>query len=272
MNAVSIGPLVFSNDRFAALVAGVVFFVACNVVVRRVDARFGPWGWKAFLIFGICARLGHVLVNADAFASEPLRVFSISQGGFHLSVGAVGVLAYTAFYFRRDLSNAAWTLIPGALSAFAAMLVVALAEGTPPIGLPAANFSNLQGERVNPSTFQGKPIVINLWASWCAPCRREMPMMAEVADGNEKATFLFVNQGEGRTEIDRYLNHENILLEHVLLDPLGQFSRNYKVPGLPATLFVGGDGTLQSVHMGEISREALILDIKNLQDAGGPED
>jgi hypothetical protein len=57
-----------------------------------------------------------------------------------------------------------------------------------------------------------------------------------------------------------------LTLDPVLLDGLGRFSRHYTTPGLPATLFIGADGRLRSVHMGEISREALLTGIGKLRD------
>ena len=108
-------------------------------------------------------------------------------------------------------------------------------------------------------------ILIDVWATWCPPCRREMPMMADVAANTDAAELVFVNQGEGQEIIQRYLTAENLELEHVVLDGLGEFGRHYEVPGLPATLFLKSDGTLQSVHMGEISREALVSGIQGLE-------
>lgn len=107
-------------------------------------------------------------------------------------------------------------------------------------------------------------MVINLWASWCPPCRREMPMMAELARSTEAAEFVFANQGENRDSIDRYLADNGISLDHVLLDSFGDLARHYGAPGLPATLFVGPDGVLEHAHLGEISREALQSRISGL--------
>ena len=78
--------------------------------------------------------------------------------------------------------------------------------------------------------------------------------------------LVFVNQGEGVEAIRRYLTTENLDLDDVVLDTLGKFGRHYGVPGLPATFFIGRDGTLQSVHMGEISREELLAGIHKLRE------
>lgn len=79
---------------------------------------------------------------------------------------------------------------------------------------------------------------------------------------------MFVNQGEGADVIQRFLMTENLELDHVVLDPLGEFERHYEVSGLPAPFSIGSDGALQSVHMAEISREVLLTGIQKLQDTG----
>ena len=82
-------------------------------------------------------------------------------------------------------------------------------------------------------------------------------MMAEMAAARDNVTFLFVNQGERRTTIEGYLNNEKLTLSNVLLDTRMDVPRHYATPGLPVTLFIGADGKLRSIHVGEISREAL---------------
>lgn len=90
-------------------------------------------------------------------------------------------------------------------------------------------------------------------------------MMADVAANTDDARLVFVNQGEGAEVIQRYLTAKNLKLDHVILDALAEFGRRYEVPGLPATFFIGSDGTPRSVHMGEISREGLLEDVSRIQ-------
>jgi hypothetical protein len=91
-----------------------------------------------------------------------------------------------------------------------------------------------------------------------------MPMMAEVAAARDDVAFLFVNQGERRTTIEGYLNNEKLTLSNVLLDSRMDVPRHYTTPGLPVTLFIGSDGKLRSLHVGEISREALTSAVARL--------
>ncbi|MDH6233715.1 thiol-disulfide isomerase/thioredoxin [Mesorhizobium soli] len=266
MNALSIGPLMFAPDRFAAVLAIGIFLAGAELLARNVDARFSGWSWRAGLAFLIGARLGHVLRHLDSFTAEPLRTLAVWQGGFLISVGLVAAVAITLIYLRRQPRLLIWTSVPVAASAFAAMFVVQLTAGVPPTPLPSGTYNALDGSAVAPASLTGKPMVINLWASWCPPCRREMPMVAEVSAANDRVAFLFVNQGEDEAAVKSYLETESLALGTVLLDGLGRFSRHYMTPGLPATLFVGADGRLRSVHMGEISREALLAGIAELQE------
>lgn len=262
MNAVAIGPLIFAPDRLAAILAIIAFLFFSEILARKVDRRFSSWARDTLLVFIVGARAGHVIQHADSFLAEPLRALYIWQGGFMIEAGIVVALAYTLFRFRRELRLALWAALPTIISAYIAFFILQLTAGTPAIPLPSGKmFHTLAGEPFQPDTLAGEPIVINLWASWCPPCRREMPMMADVAASTDDARLVFVNQGEGAEIIRDYLAAEELELNPVL-DTLGEFGRHYEVPGLPATFFIGRDGKLRSVHVGEISREKLLSGIQ----------
>ncbi len=265
MNAISIGPFVFATDRFAAILAIAAFLFVSEILARKVDRRFSSWAWGATLAFIIGARAGHVVRHGESFLAEPLRALYIWQGGFMIEAGLMLALAYTLFEFRRKLRLVLWAALPAVISAYVAFFVLQLTAGTPATPLPAGDtFRTLVGEPFQPAALKGEPLVINLWASWCPPCRREMPMMADVAATTDNARLVFVNQGEGVDVIRRFLEAENLQLDHVVLDTLGEFRRHYEAPGLPATFFITRDGVLQSVHMGEISREGLTTGIRRI--------
>lgn len=271
MNAVSIGPLVFAPDRFAAILAIAAFLVVSEILARKVDARFSRWAWGTTVAFIVGARAGHVIQHLDSFLAEPLRMIYIWQGGFLIWTGAALALVYTVFTFRHALRLAPWPALPAAAAAFIALVIIELTAGAPATPLPSGDvFRTLAGEPFRSADLEGEPLVINLWASWCPPCRREMPMMADVSTETNDARFVFVNQGEAAPTIKRYLDEKGLKLNQVVLDGLGEFARHYKVPGLPATLFIGADGMLRSVHMGEISREALLAGITRIQSARHP--
>ncbi len=103
----------------------------------------------------------------------------------------------------------------------------------------------------------GRPMVINLWASWCAPCLREMPLLAEFAAQRGDVEVLFVNSGETPAKVQAYLAREKLGPIRVLLDPELQIARHYGGKGLPITLFLRPDGRLSVMVTGEITRGLL---------------
>lgn len=264
MNAFTIGPLILSVDRFAGIIAICVFMLVGEVLARKVSQRFTNWSWWVVVAFIFGGRAGHVVAHFSSFKTELWRVVAIWQGGFSVTAGVIVAFITSFFLMRRYMTLLGWSVIPFATSAFAALVVIQLGASTPPTPLPTNSFLSYSGGTVIPASLAGKPLVVNLWATWCPPCRREMPMMAEVAASTDQASFVFVNQGESRPAVESYLQRESITLNNLLLDTLGEFSRHYKTPGLPATLFINSDGKLKSVYMGEISRENLISGIEAL--------
>jgi len=256
VNAVSIGPLVFASDRLAAILGICAFMIAAAILARRMDRAISAFASWALVVGLVAARLGHVALHWRSFADEPWRMFAIWQGGFEPLAGLAGVLLAGALTIRSSVAGI------GAAAALGVGLFVwagagALTQATLGQPAPAVALEQLDGPPMAISDAAGKPAVVNLWASWCPPCRREMPLLAETAARRADVTFLFVNQGEEAATIRRYLARDRISLGKILRDQSMQIARHYGVPGLPVTLFLRPDGTLASLHVGEISREAL---------------
>lgn len=256
MQVVSIGPLVFAGDRLAAIVGIGAFLIATSILSSRLDARIGRWSNWALIAGLIAARLGHVVENASSFAAEPWRILALWQGGFSWP-WAAGTVVAVSMILVRTRRTAIGVVVSLAAALLAWNVVWQLTNATPSTPMPDMALENINGGDTSLMAFAGKPLVVNLWASWCPPCRREMPMMAEMAAARDDVTFLFVNQGETRPAIEGYLSNEKLTLSNVLLDARMDVPRHYSTPGLPVTLFIGADRKLRSVHVGEISREAL---------------
>lgn len=258
MNAVAIGPFAFSADRFSAIAGMIVFMAVGSLLAARIDNRLGTWTTAAVLSGVIGARAAHVLIHAESFWQDPLRIFALWQGGFSSPGSLIGVLAATVVLWRSAPRATPWAAMPLATGFFVWVVVTALTNGNAAPHAPEATYAALaKGEAISIADRKNRPAVLNLWASWCPPCRREMPMMAGMATSNSHVDFLFANQGEGREVIAAYLRQAGIDLENILLDPFADLSRHYGAFGLPATLFINPDGTLAGSHLGEISRETL---------------
>lgn len=258
MNAVALGPLVFSADRLTAILSLAMFVLLAEALSRRVGPRLGHWAWLSVLVFVVAARFGHVLEYLDSFAQAPWRALAVWQGGFKVSNGVVAVFVFTFVYLRRHGGLLRWTVIPAGGALVTAVAMLLWTGDVTPASLPDEEFATLNGQGLVPASLTGQPVVVNLWATWCGPCRREMPMMAEVARDHPGTAFMFVNQREEPQRIATYLAVEGISLPNVVLDRQGRFGRHYASIGLPTTLFIGPDGVLRAVHVGEISSELLL--------------
>lgn len=260
MTAVTLGPLVFAGDRLAAILAFVAFLGFAAILSSRVDHRLGNWSLAVVPIGLVAARLGHVALHWQTFAPEPLRVFSVREGGFSGWAGLAAALLYTLYVFR-DVRLRAWSI--GALAGAFVIWNTAwqLVATTNAVAAPVDSFTMLDGSNRPLSDFAGKPVVLNLWASWCPPCRREMPMMASMAADRDDAVFVFANQGEGGHTVSQFMAGADLEIDHILLDQGYALAQHYGVSGYPATLFLDATGTLRSLHFGEISREAIAAGI-----------
>ena len=108
----------------------------------------------------------------------------------------------------------------------------------------------------------GQPMVVNLWASWCPPCVREMPVLEQAQKDHPDITFVFVNQGEHPDAIRRFLNKQGLLLDNVLTDLNGNMGRITGSPAMPTTLFYDAQGRQLDSHLGELSSASLAHSLK----------
>ena len=195
-------------------------------------------------------------------------MFAIWQGGFDTRAGTFGLGAtvFAAFLSRsRTAGPILISIVAGSLAfGLATLILPDETRGRIPTGV----FADLSGAPVNLAARDGQPLVLNLWATWCPPCRREMPMMVDVAQSKDGVDIVFANQGESETSIGRYLVLSGLPSTGMVRDPDSALMQKFGLLGLPSTLFFAADGSLQSVHTGEISRAALLAGIKDLAGAG----
>ena len=108
-------------------------------------------------------------------------------------------------------------------------------------------------------------MVVNLWASWCPPCRREMPVLAAAQQRETGVMFVFANQGEDAATAQRYLGDSALHLANVLLDSGTELGRTVGSTALPTTLFYDAGGRLVDTHLGELSAASLASKLNQLR-------
>ena len=128
---------------------------------------------------------------------------------------------------------------------------------------PAPDFTvtDMDGKEVALSDFRGKPVILNFWASWCGPCRSEMPEFdAAYQKYKDDIHFLMVNATDGSRETVEiakdFIAGEGYTFP-VYFDESGSASATYGVTGLPATFFIGAQGEAVARASGAISGDIL---------------
>jgi len=119
---------------------------------------------------------------------------------------------------------------------------------TPPLAL-----QDVDGRPHDLTEYRGKAVVVNFWATWCAPCRDELPSLERLRDAmrGRPLEVLTVNVSEGEPRVKRFLNEFPLRLP-ILLDPNGEAQRAWRVRGLPATFVLDGAGAIRSWSLGEL--------------------
>ncbi len=114
-----------------------------------------------------------------------------------------------------------------------------------PVEVSKKQFLDVDGSLIDLSTFTGKTVVLNFWATWCAPCRAEMPSLDALQDtlGGDKFQVVTVAAGRNPPEmIDRFFEKTEISLLPKYRDPKMEFALSMDVRGLPVTVIINPDG------------------------------
>ena len=124
--------------------------------------------------------------------------------------------------------------------------------------MPAIERPAMQGDdRVTPAAYRGKVVLVNFWASWCGPCRREQPFLTRLAEEYEgQVAFIGVNFDDGHAAALEYLREFDVPYPSVF-DPDGKITAEFLVPYLPATVLAGRDGELRYRLAGAQTEETI---------------
>lgn len=219
--------------------------------------------WLAGLL---AARAAFVVQAFDAYATSPWSMLDLRDGGWSPWVGLVAALGVLAgFGWRRAALRK--PLAAGAIAGLAvwAGLSSVLGVHDRPM-LPALALQRLDGAPIAlAQAAAGRPTVVNLWATWCPPCRVEMPLFVNAEQREPGVSFVFVNQGEGAAVVQRWLSLQTYVLGNVLLDARSQAGVAVGSAGLPTTFFYDVGGRLVERHVGPLSAASLEAKLRLLR-------
>ena len=211
-----------------------------------------------FMLGTLAARLAFVAWYWPHYRNDPWQIIDLRDGGFLAWPGVI-VLLLAAVYRGWRRPGLRRPMGFGVASGLAFWLLASLSlsiyeQGT---RLPDITLRNAAGETLQLTDYQGGPLVINLWATWCPPCRREMPVLEHAQQQRPDLTFLFVNQAESMQSVSTYLATQDLTLSNVLFDGSGRLGKAVGSMALPTTLFYSADGRLLGSHLGELSEASL---------------
>lgn len=129
---------------------------------------------------------------------------------------------------------------------------------------PDFNLTSSEGFDVALSDYRGKAVIVNFWATWCPPCKAEMPLFdAAAVQNKDLLTILAINSGE---EVEAVASFADQFSKELifLLDLDYSVGNLYRVRGLPTSFFIDPNGILQAVHVGELTEELLLNYLKGI--------
>jgi peroxiredoxin len=137
------------------------------------------------------------------------------------------------------------------------------ANATLQVGQAAPDFDLplVSGGHVKLSDLKGKPVVLNFWASWCGPCRKEMPDLQAVTDKYkaEGLQVYGVNLGESKVAVSGYMADLGVSFP-ALLDQEDKVQTSYKILPIPATFFIDRTGQIRAIYPMQMSRQQMEIE------------
>ncbi|AKC68466.1 TlpA disulfide reductase family protein [Pandoraea oxalativorans] len=258
---IGLGP--FSAKTAALAAAAILAWLVARYLLRKTDApsrRVAASVLLDALFVGLfAARAAYVIRWWPEYAARPWSFVAIGDGGFNVWAGTVAALAWGLWRTRRHRTQRRPMLagMAAGLALWGVMLTglsVALRDAPP---LPSLTLSSLDGRAIALDSHRGQPIVMNLWATWCPPCRREMPVLAQAQTDYPDVRFLMINQGESAQTVAEFVQSQGLTFDHLLLDPQSEAMRAAGARALPTTLYFDTNGRLVEAHLGELTAARL---------------
>ncbi len=260
MLSVGVGPFSLSIGHLLLVLAFIIALIVGALAGRKENLPISSALADIFLAAMVGARIGFVVRYFEYYQDDWLGIIDIRDGGFDVVSGLVVALVFTGYLLwqrtniRRPLGFA---VAAGLMTWGFTTGVIAMIDNQTQ-GLPDVALTDLNEQPVSLDALtRGQPTVVNLWATWCPPCIREMPVLEQAQDRYSGVNFVFANQGEHPETIRHFLNEQNLTLDHVLSDRQGGFGHVTGSQGLPTTLFYNAQGKLVDSHMGELSKASL---------------
>lgn len=245
--ALVLGPMMLPMPRLVFVLAIIATFAVSSFLEHKHGITQSWRFWLVLLVGFEVGRIAHVLQYWPVYQQAPIDILMLWQGGFHVPSGLVAALGSGWFLSRQQHlhTRILWApVLTGVVLWSLGNALIPISQ-TDPQQLPNTIVQQLDGQPIALQALApNQPVVVNLWASWCPPCRREMPTFARAQKTHPGIRFIYVNQGESLATIERYLNQLDVELDFVVADPRALLSNTFSAVGLPMTLFFDAEGQL----------------------------
>jgi thiol-disulfide isomerase/thioredoxin len=235
---------------FASVIAALLAARFAGKAAANVDQPV----FTALLVGLVAARLVFVGRYLPAYEGNLLKMLDFRDLGFDGAAGAIagGIVAAWALLRRRALRKPLLAALVAGVATWS-VATVAAEHARAPQTVPAVRLVDGGGQPQPFARHDGKPLVVNLWATWCPPCQAEMPALARAQAEHAGIDMVFVNQGETGDAIDSFLQAHDIHIANSLRDPGLEVARAVGAAGYPTTLFYDAQGRLVASHLGPFS-------------------
>ena len=123
---------------------------------------------------------------------------------------------------------------------------------------PDFTLTDLEGNSVSLSDYAGTPVLVNFWATWCPPCRAELPLIQDYQDKYlDEFVVLAVDGGETAEDVQSIVDAQGYTMKF-LLDTDFAVAELFQIRGYPTSLFIDAEGVIQKVHIGELTEPMII--------------
>ena len=259
MLTVNLGPFPLSVAAILVIVALLVAAWAGRLAGRSQQISISNILIDMLVAAILVSRIAFVAVWFDTYRSSPWSIFDIRDGGFILWVGLLAALLVAAWRswrrvpVRKPLSIGlaagalAWAMMFGAISQLNNTM------------LPNVSLMTLAGEPVDLVMLAaGKPMVINLWASWCPPCRRELPDLQELSTSfKDKGLVVLGITDEDVSKVQPFVTKQGLTYP-ILLDAGRKVNKEFNVLGIPRTVIYNRQGHLAAEAIDMRTRPQLL--------------
>lgn len=265
--SLQLGPLVLPAPLLLVLASTLLAVGLAHRLGRRAGIDAEPALWRVLLAALLAARIGFVWSYREAYLAQPLDMLDIRDGGWSPVAGIVGGWIAAAALLPRGRPARRPVLVAlGAATGVWLLGTLALQwHGLQQQReLPALQLVAVDGRPVDLRSFRGQPVVLNLWATWCPPCRREMPVLQHAQAQRPDVQVVFVNQGESAARVLQYLAAQQLSIHNLLFDPRATAGQAFGHRALPATYFFDRDGRLVDARIGELSHATLMQRLERI--------